>query len=65
MIIRRQTNNLKSKKFPQHQLYNVTKYPLPSLGIEIIPTCYIQAAKSPHRRQAMTSELDELAKKCT
>jgi Reverse transcriptase (RNA-dependent DNA polymerase) len=65
MTTRSQTNSLRPKCFPQHELYSATKYPLPSSDLEIEPTCYTQAIKSPHWRQVMACELDALAKSGT
>jgi Reverse transcriptase (RNA-dependent DNA polymerase) len=61
MTTRAKSNSLRPKQFPDHQLYNVIKHPLPSLELETEPTCYTQAVKTQHWRTAMASELNALA----
>jgi hypothetical protein len=46
---------LKPKSFPNHHIYNTT---IESVDIE--PTCYTQAIKYSHWRQAMGNELTAL-----
>jgi Reverse transcriptase (RNA-dependent DNA polymerase) len=65
MTTRTKINSLGTKQFPNHQLYNVTKYPLPPLELEIEPTCYTQAVKTKKWRDAMASKLTVLAKNNT
>ncbi|KAJ3705686.1 hypothetical protein LUZ61_009391 [Rhynchospora tenuis] len=65
MTTRSKANKTKPKKFPGHQLYSITKYPVDISQQHTEPTCYTQAVKYPEWRQAMASELDALAKNNT
>ncbi|KAJ4779344.1 polyprotein [Rhynchospora pubera] len=62
MLTRSKTNNLKPKKYPNHQAHTVsTQYN----SDYVEPTCYSQAVKSKHWREAMANELSALAKNST
>jgi Reverse transcriptase (RNA-dependent DNA polymerase)/gag-polypeptide of LTR copia-type/GAG-pre-integrase domain len=65
MVTRSQTNSLRPKRFPHHQLYTTTKALTSSSDIEVEPSCYTQAVKSAQWRQAMACELDALAQNGT
>jgi hypothetical protein len=64
MLTRQKTNSLKSKSFPTHQLY--TSSHLSALtDLDSEPTCFSQASKHAHWRQAMSNELNALAQNAT
>jgi hypothetical protein len=56
MQTRHKTNSLKPRLFPNHQVYTTAV-----TSPEVEPTSYTSAAKFPHWRQAMASELTALA----
>jgi Reverse transcriptase (RNA-dependent DNA polymerase) len=56
MQTRHKTNSLKPRLFPNHQVYTTAV-----TSTEVEPTGYTSAAKFPHWRQAMASELTALA----
>ncbi|KAJ3698372.1 hypothetical protein LUZ61_002077 [Rhynchospora tenuis] len=65
MLTRSKTNSLRPKKNLRHQIYTATNYPVTPPNEESEPTCYTQASKSDNWRQAMSVELNALAKNAT
>jgi hypothetical protein len=67
MTTRLKDGTRKSKPFPNYKLYFSSRHPLLALhtkaslaNLPPTPTCFSQAAKSPHWQQAMQEEFDAL-----
>jgi Reverse transcriptase (RNA-dependent DNA polymerase) len=65
MTTRAKTNSLRPKQFSNHHLYDITTTPSTFFVSETEPACYTQAVKTPHWRDAMSSELTTLARNNT
>ncbi|KAJ1698573.1 hypothetical protein LUZ63_007085 [Rhynchospora breviuscula] len=61
MQTRQKTKAIKPKNYANYHVYTATRYPVQPPTDEIEPTCYTQASKHSHWRQAMSEELTALA----